>query len=42
MLTAAFCVPSWGVPGHVIAFLEAENWQKVDKFEPVYHGKHRY
>ena len=32
---------SLGAPGHVTANLQAENWQKVDKFKPVYLCKYR-
>ena len=34
--------PSLGAPGHVIKILQAENGQKVDKFEPIYLGNYRY
>ena len=33
---------SLGSPGYVIAILQVENRQKVDKFEPMYLGKKRY
>ena len=32
----------FGAPGLVTAILGAKNWQKVDKFEPVYFDKDRY
>ena len=32
----------FGAPGHVTANLEAENDEKVDRFEPVYLRKYRY
>ena len=28
-------------PGHVTAILQAENWQKVNEFEPVYLRKYQ-
>ena len=30
------CKPSLGGPGHVTKILQAQNWQKVDGFEPIY------
>ena len=37
-----FCVPSLEVPGHVTGILQAENRQKVDKFELVYLSNYPY
>ena len=31
-----FMKTEFGVPGHVTKMLEAENGQKVDKFEPIF------
>ena len=39
---SALYKPSLGDPDHVIEILQAENGQKVDEFEPIYLGKHRY
>ena len=43
VLMNALCEASLGGPGHVTKILQAENGQKVDEFESIYHlGKYRY
>ena len=34
--------PSLVTPGHVIKMLQAENWLKVDDFEPIYRDRNRF
>ena len=42
VLLNAFCKPSLGAPVHVTKISQAENGDKVDEFETIYLGKHRY
>ena len=42
MQIEAVCVPCLKQPSHVIAISEAENWKKVDNFEPVFLGNNGY
>ena len=37
-----FMQTEFGARGHVTKTLQAENWQKVDKFNPIFLRKHRY
>ena len=39
MLMDALWVSSLGAPGYVAKIIQAENGQKVNKFEPIYFGK---
>ena len=38
----AVCVLSLEAPSHVIVTPEAENWKKVDNFEPIFLGNYQY
>ena len=42
MLMNALFKSSLGAPGLVTKILQAENGQKVDKFEPIYLGNNQY
>ena len=38
----ALCKPSLGMPGQATKSLQAENGQKVGKFEPINLGNYRH